>query len=179
MSFDAATIQSVLRSGLMMPRSDWNEIGPTIPDWFEADLKEIDEYLCLQFMPPNYVDPDGVDHNQFPYGVWVICRYLPESEWLLKRWTWHLADARGHYSPPDGNTLAILKYAYDCYRANVEPNFEEMLDAHVTRVRSDKKEKSKAERSNKLMDTIRKHNLFSNIGGRTRLLFRGAPWKAA
>ncbi len=179
MNFSPATVSSVLRSGLMMPRPDWNKIGPKVPGWFRAKLKQMDRYLYLQFMPPNYVDPDGVDHQQFPYGVWTICRYLPHSRWLLKRWTWHLADAQGNYSPPDGNTIAILKYAYDCYRAKVEPNFEEMLDSHVAQLRAEKKDQSKNERSNKLMDTIRKHNLFSNIGGKTRLLFRGAPWKAA
>ena len=162
----------------MMPRPDWNEIGPPIPDWFEQDLKEIDENLCLQFMPPDYSDPDGVDHNQFPYGVWVICTYLEGSEWLLKRWTWHLSDAQGFFSPPDGGTLAILRHAHDCYRANVEPNFEEMLDSHVSGLRASDKSKSRDKRSNAVMETIRKHNLFSNIGGRTRLMFHGtAPWK--
>ena len=180
MNFDARTIQSVLRSGLMMPRPDWNRIGPKIPKWFRAKLKKLDKYLYLQFMPPSYADPDGVDGNQFPYGVWTICRYLPNSRWLLKRWTWHLSDAQGFYSPPDGNTVAILKYAYDCYRASVEPNFEEMLDSHVAQLKDTGKAASKAERSNRVMDTIRKHNLFSNIGGKTRLLFRKqVPWKAA
>lgn len=176
-NFSSGLLAGVLREGLMDPRPDWNRAGPPVPAWFRWQLKRIDPQLYLQFMPPDTQDSDGVNARMFPRGVWAICRLMKRSGMLLKRWTWHLADSKGNYSPPDGATVAILQYAYDCYRAGVNDGFEEKLDSHMTALKSAGRSKDRNRLSNGIYDMIVKHNMFSNIAGKTRVLFRKAPWK--
>lgn len=173
----SALLRRILSQGLMDPRPDWNRAGPPIPAWFRWHLKRIDPQLYLQFIPPDTTDPQGVNAGMFPRGVWAICRFMKHSRMLLKRWTWHLADGKGNHSPPDGAVIAILEHAHNCYRAKLGDGFEDMLDGHMAKLATAERSKDRNRLSNRVYEMIVKHNMFSNVAGRTRLLFRKAPWR--
>ena len=171
--FSDQLLNDVLRQGLMAPNSEWNRMGPVVPRWFLAAIRRFDRNLTLQFMPPaSDRIPNGVSPVLYPQGVWAICRRLNRSKMLLKKWTWHLADREGKFSPPGADTVAVLRRACSYYRRGVSEKMEEQLDSWMAQLHSEKHAKSRAGLSNRIYDTIKKNNLFSNIEGRTRVMFR-------
>lgn len=178
--YGSGLLKKVLRAGLMYPSHRWNLMGPPIPRWFKKAISSFDRLLTLQFMPPaSERDPDGVSPTTFPRGVWAICRRLPRSKMLLKKWTWHLTDEEGNYSPPGGDTVRVLRQAFKYHRQGMGTKMEESLDRHIADMGSQRSAKTKHDLSNKIYEMIVRNNYFSNIEGRTRVLFRDVPWKVA
>jgi len=173
-------LNRVLRAGLMYPNKKWNLMGPPVPKWFEKSIRSFDPQLTLQFIPPaSDKNPDGASAGLFPNGVWAICRRLRRSKMLLKKWTWHLADEHGNYSPPGGDTVRVLRQAFKFHRQGMSTKMEEMMDRHIADLHGRRRAATKHELSNKLYSMIVRNNLFSNIEGRTRVMFRDVPWKVA
>ncbi len=127
----------------MEPRPDWNAIGPRLPAWFRPALKRVDARLRLQYMPPRCIDPDGVDDRQFPYGVWTICRVMPGSKWLMRRWTMSLSDERGQPQEPGPDTIAMLRYSRDVWRRGEIEELDRALDTAIESVKRAKSMKSR------------------------------------
>lgn len=141
----------------MKPRPDWNRMGPKLPNWFRVRLKRMDSMLCPQFIPPREPNgTEGVTQEIFPHGVWAICRRLPRTGWLHKRWCWRLTDDHGNYRPPDWHTVKLLRWCIALHRRNQHHRIEEQFDAVAASVARDKSSKSREQMMESFADTLRR-----------------------
>ena len=155
-------MQSNFREMVMEPRPDWNAIGPRLPAWFRLRLSRIDRNLVLQFIPPRGTNGDGkgrggVDSGQFPEGVWVICRLLRGTGWLLKRWIWSLSDQYGRYQEPGADTIEMLRTARDLWRRDAGEVMEREMEEAIEAVKSDRVRNSREHLKEYLEQLCRVH----------------------
>lgn len=134
---------SRFREYLMPERKDWNMVGPHIPDWFMERLPEIDPDLVLQFIPPDTFTEDGCNSDQFPLGVLAICRKLPQTGWLFKRWVYGLFDKDGLPVPPSWPLLNTLRIAHFDHVNHNAGRLERQLDRYCHQLKTEKTTKSK------------------------------------
>ena len=124
----------------------WNGGSPPpIPAWFRAQLKSLDPTLELQFIPPDWADPDGVPERIYPYGVYDICYRLPKSNLLHPKVVYSLANSEGMPCPPGPSIIRLLRIAkYLCLRGE-HAKLRQTMDAAVTQYKSARARESKAE----------------------------------
>lgn len=159
-----------LRDMVMEPRPDWNSRGPRLPAWFRLALSRIDSRLVPQFIPPRGPgEQEGVDAMQFPRGVWVICRLMRGTGWLLKRWIWSLADVHGQYQEPGPDTIAVLRMARDLWRRNCVGDMERQMDDAIASVKSSEAQRSKERMQEYVSRLCRAHNI---VRGHSRVFMR-------
>lgn len=92
---------------LMLPRPDWNALGPYINQSFRDRLSEIDHDLVLQFFPP-----DPLLRHQFPYGFWSVCMRLRHTRMLYKKSVLDLYDPTNlQFVQPGPMHLEMLRRA--------------------------------------------------------------------
>lgn len=129
-------------NNIMAPRHDWNSWGPKVPPWFLRKLRHIDPALTLQYVPPNTLDPQGMNASQYPYGGWQICRKLPRTGWLHKVVVWSLVDKAGFPAPPGPDTVKILRMARQMWRHHDHSRMQDMLEDSIKQAQRAKAEKS-------------------------------------
>lgn len=146
-------MKSVLRiSDHMMPvRKDWNRLGKNIiriPPWFRRRLASIDKSYRLQYMPPcEPWEDEGVNYQQYPYGLWAICK-LMKSGFLAKQWVWIL-------DRPTHKTLRILRLQRDLSRRNKVQRMEYKLDEATRQLKSARCSTSRAVAAERIMAQCR------------------------
>ena len=153
------------RRRFMNERPDWNVMGPKLPAWFRHRLKRIDPRLRLQFLPPRDVVAGGVDPNQYPDGVWVICRKLRNTGMLYGVWTWALADANGYFARPDLDTIKLLRRARDYQRRHQATLLEDEFDRSLAAIRREQSRHSRAQLVERMANRMRRYNV-SQYGSR-------------
>ncbi len=159
-----------LRESIMEPRPDWNSQGPRLPPWFRLALERIDKRLVLQFMPcQTELSNEGVDPNQFPYGVWVICRKMRSSGWLCKRWIWSLSDKRGQYQEPGSDTIEMLRMSRDLWRRGDIDVLERRMEEAIEEVKAERVRNSKELSRQKVEELCSMHNI---VRGHSRVFIR-------
>ena len=158
-----------LRDIAMEPRPDWNSSGPRLPAWFRLKLARIDPKLVPQFIPPMTVDVAGVDPGQFPHGVWVICRRMRGTGWLLKRWIWSLSDGQGRYQEPGWDTIEVLRLARDLWRRDCVDAMERQMDDAIESVKSNGVRRSREQLKEHLEQLCRAHDI---VKGHSQVFIR-------
>lgn len=149
----------------MEARHDWNRLGPSLPPWFRPRLKRIDPRLVCQFIPPRSLhQPGGVAPDQFPHGVWAICRKLPTGGWLFKRWTWNLSDSHGRYQPPGQDTIAMIRMARDVWRSGNFDMLEDEFARSTQAIQTAKCERSRQHLANHISAICRKYDMTAGHG---------------
>lgn len=128
----AAAALRGFRENFMPIRRDWNQLGPPVPGWFRSRLRRIDPKLRLQFIPVQSTkNPRGVHPSLFPSGAWAVCRYLPRTGMLHKRWTLALADEQGNYKPPTEGLCRLIAYARDVFLHGEMHKLEQYFDESI------------------------------------------------
>ncbi len=158
---------NLFRLLFMRPRPDWNRRGPKLPAWWRAGLKRIDPLLDMQFMPAaSWRDPDGVDREKYPHGVWVVVRRLRWTRLLHKRWVWCLTDEHGNYRAPGKDSLRLLLYAFRAHRTGDSLKIERAFDRSLSQLKAAKSEESKARLSERVASAMRRMGMPNTAGGR-------------
>jgi hypothetical protein len=117
-----------LKSSVMQERRDWNAMGPKLPVWFREFLEEIDPDLVLQFVPPRPFAKGGCDPTQHPFGVWAICRRMPQTGWLFKRHVFDLSTPQGLPCPPTRDLCEMLLHSRGLWRTGKLDQLESLFD---------------------------------------------------
>jgi len=145
--FSKRIVPGIADLNVMPERPEWNKLGPPVPLWFKLQLKRLDPTLHLQFLPPsNWVEPGLCRHAmnwlEFPLGGWQICRKLKRVGWLHRLCVWSLMDRFGRYTPPDWETVVVLRYARNLWRNGLFTKLEDDLDETLTRIQKNKADAS-------------------------------------
>ena len=154
----------------MSPRPDWNSLGPYVPGWFRARLKRIDKRLVLQFMPPATQVPGGVNAALHPQGVWAICRRLPRSGLLYKRWIFSLSDEKGRYRGVTMDMIDMLRYSRNLWRRGQVGKLEEWFDRSIAALKQASRDKQRQQKLCEIAATMRRWNMTS---GKPRVFWPG------
>lgn len=164
-------MELALRDMVMEPRPDWNARGPRLPAWFRLRLARIDRSLVPQFIPARHNGGrEGVDPAQFPHGVWVICRLMRGTGWLLKRWIWSLSDPSGRYQEPGPDTIEMLRLARDLWRRECHGELERQMDDAIEAVKSESVRRSREHMKEYIQQLCRAHNI---TRGHSQVFMRG------
>jgi hypothetical protein len=154
------------RDYVMPVRKDWNAMGPPLPAWFKRGLRNIDPFLRLQYMPPDWAAKGGVNADVFPCGAWVVCRAMRRTGWLHKRWTLALFDPpTGGIRPPTRQDLRDLKRAKKLWRRGQGGKLHDEFDKACRSLTRARNEASRAKAMDRMAGCMRKHN-FTQYGGR-------------
>lgn len=151
-----------MRRNLMPPRPRWNHYGPKLPAWFRPKMRKIDDALCLQFLVPTFVHPDGVEPEHYPNGVWIITRRMPHVGWLMlhKTWTWSLArqfpDGKWRHREPTYEDIEILRIGRDYWRRGEGWRLMHELEDSIRRFQREKAEDSREWNLSMIANTMRR-----------------------
>jgi hypothetical protein len=155
----AKILLGFLRSSMMPERRDWNAMGPPMPGWFRAYLRKIDPTLVLQFVPPRSHAEGGCDPSRNPFGVWAICRRMPNTGWLCKRWVYSMAKADGTWLPPTRDLVELLIKARNNWRRGRLDDMEATFDRHVAIKRKEAVAQSKERLHQRIDNRMRAANM--------------------
>lgn len=126
----------------------------------------------LQFIPPRSENEnEGVDPGQFPEGVWVICRLMRGTGWLVKRWIWNLSDQYGRYQEPGPDTIELLRSARDLWRRNAVDVMERQMEEAIAAVKNERIRNSRQQMKEYMQQLCRAHNI---VRGHSRAFMRAA-----
>jgi len=143
----------------MPQRPDWNRMGPRLPGWFRKKLKRIDPLLVPQFIPPTFVvGKDGANGEQFPNGVWAICRRIRQTGWLHRRWVLGLFDMHGNSCEPRIQDIHAIQQARDYWRRNKADDLDREFGDACERIRNADCDKSRDDALCGFADVMRKHD---------------------
>lgn len=163
-------MQNVLRRNMMFPNRAWNRQGPHIPGWFRRRLVKIDRTLVLQFMPPmhplEFLRAGGVDCRLFPDGLWAVCRKLPRSGMLLKKFVWTLTGVGCRHTRPSFQTLRIIRKVRNLARQNRTELLDRRLDSYVARMAKEEKDEGRAWLADRIVKACRAHEITKSSLGR-------------
>lgn len=148
-----------LRSSVMPERRDWNAMGPALPGWFRAYLRRIDPMLVLQFVPPRTHAKGGCDPAQHPFGVWAICRRMPTTGWLAKRWVYSMSTPEGLPLAPTRDLVELLIRTRDLCRRDQAEQLENHFDRHMAEHRKTLAAKSKERMHQRIEQRLRERNV--------------------
>lgn len=167
---------NVLHDNLMVPRRDWNRLGPHIPCWWKLRLRRIDPQLALQFMPaadPGHYD-EGIDRRFFPNGVWVICRKLKRSGLLFKQWVWSLTRPNEPWRPPGYDVLRLIHMSRNLHRHHRLHEIEDHLDRCAEALGKEGYARQRRWLCEQVADTCRKLSISKRSLGVPRFSMAGA-----
>jgi len=153
----------------MPRRTDWNLMGPPVPLWFRAQLRQIDPKLVLQFMPPSDVAEGGVNPSMFPRGVWRICRRMPRTGWLHGTPVFSLVAQQGQHMRPSAALVNQIRNARDMWRRDRLDDLTDEFDRSVASMRRAQEQQSKEAAMEQLAACMRRHNYTSYRGRRIRV----------
>lgn len=151
------------------PRPDWNRLGPHVPSWFRRELRKIDPRLAMQFIPPMTVDPAGVSPHLFPGGMWAICRKMPHSGMLCKRWNMTLTNQYGFYQKPTRETVRVLRMSKLMHRMGRGHELEQMFDRSCAALLSAASSVDRDRVANEIATHIRKSGQGRQWGNRASM----------
>lgn len=127
--YDPQQWRDLFNKLFMEERPYWNRFAKDrLPEWFKERCLEIDPDIVFQFMVPMTVDYRGCDPTKHPDGVWAICKRLPLTRWLHKRWLLGLYDDNGRFQRPSHETLKALRRARDHWRRDRLDILEQEFD---------------------------------------------------
>lgn len=168
----------IVRDNLMMPRRDWNALGPHVPAWFRRALKRIDPKLELQYMPPaapEAVD-EGVNRDVFPNGVLMICRRLRRSRLLQKRWVYGMTGrVDDPYCNPSREVLKLVRRARDAWRQKRLDHLAETIDRAASQCNAAANKENRDFWRHRIADTCRRMNATKRSMGRIMVQNPGIP----
>jgi hypothetical protein len=146
----------------MQRRPDWNRKGYRLPAWFRLRLRRIDHRLCLQFFPPNTLDPEGVPAGTFPHGVWYICsRIRGSGRWLAKRAVFVLTDQAGRPAAPTHELVRLLKEARNLRRRGDLEALERRFEQYLVELERERVSASRTRLLSSIIDPMRKRGMRS------------------
>lgn len=143
---------------VMPPRPDWNAIGPRLPRWFLSQLRQVDDMLVAQYIPPAPIMESKLSPLLFPNGVWAICRRMRRTGWLYKRWCWSLAGPDGELLMPTPETIRVLRLSRNLWRCRQADRLDDAFDQSIRAVESAREEDSRDSAIADIEGICRKHD---------------------
>ena len=162
MSEFAVRTWEAFRNSFMPERTEWNRLGPRVPQWFRDKLRDIDRQLVLQFIPPmTVVGHEGCSPQQFPYGVWVICRRMRRTRFLYKEWVHSLSDDAGRFVRPGPSMVRIIRMVKNMSRDKHRGRLMSWCDEQIHAIRCAKEDAAQSYMAEELASVMSSHS-FSN-----------------
>lgn len=158
-----------MRNSCMPERRDWNAMGPVLPAWFRGYLRRIDPSLVLQFVPPSTHAKGGCSPERNPFGVWAICRRMPNTGWLCKRWVYDLSTPDGRHLPPTRDLVELLIKARDLWRKGQMDHLENLFDRNMAARQKEAEAESKQRMAERIEQRMRRMGLRDRIKPRISL----------